>query len=289
MRLLLFAFYLLVLPLLRADLLSDALQTFPANTQSLEYDHLAVLRQLPNYNDLRKQYTSDALKRVKSTLLQLNISEDQLSEVVTASGPSVFFGLIVGNFNTATSERDAAAHQLTRTALGEGSAFCSQDGVCVLFPNGNNGRAAFGTLDQLRAMNEVREGHAPNVKSKSDFAALLPKMNLTAPIVGLAPGSEIGQLTKNVMPSSIDLSSWYSAIESFGYSIRTDTQAHLDVQLLCASASKGKLVSDALNAAGVVQRATAALSMGNAIPISNLKASSSGPMVAFRFDAKLGS
>lgn len=289
MRLALFALLLFCLPALPADLLSDALQTFPANTQSLEYDNLAVLRRVPNYSDLRKQYTSDALKRVKTTLLELNITEEELSEVVTASGPGVFFGLIVGNFNASAAERQAAAHHLTRTSLQDGQAFCSKENICVFFRNGETGRAAFGPVDQLGLMAQVRAGHAPNVRSNPNFAALLAKMDLSTPIVGLAPGSEIGQLTKNVMPPSLDLSSWYSSVESFGYSIRTDTQAHLSVELLCTSASRGKLVSNALNAAAAVQRMAAAMSMGNAFPVSNLAATSSGRMVSFRFNAKLGS
>lgn len=289
MRLALFAFFLFCLPALPADLLSDALQTFPANTQSLEYDNLAALRRLPNYNELRKQYTSDALKRVKSTLLELNIAEEQLSEVVTASGPNVFFGLIVGNFNASAAEQQAAAHHLTPSSLQDGQAFCSKENVCVLFPKGENGRAAFGPVDQLRLMAEVHAGRAPNVRSNPNFAALLAKMDLTTPIVGLAPGSEIGQLTKNVMPPSLDLSSWYSSVESFGYSIRTDTQAHLTVELLCTSATRGRLVGNALNTAAAVQRMAAAMSMGNAFPVSNLRATSSGRMVSFRFDAKLRS
>lgn len=289
MRLVLFVLYLSSLPFLRADLLSDALQTFPANTQSLEYDNLAVLRRLPDYNELRKKYTSDALKRVKNTLSQVNISEDQLSEVVTAAGPNVFFGLIAGNFNSATAEQQATTHSLTRSELSAGPAFCSQDGTCLLFPKDKNGRAAFGTLAQLRAIADVQEGHAPNIKSNADFAALLAKMDLTTPIVGLAPGSEIGQLTKNVMPPSLDLSSWYSSVKSFGYSISTDTQAHLSVELLCTSSSRGTLVRNALNAASAVQRMAAAMSMGSAFPVSNLRATASGPMVSFQFDAKLGS
>jgi hypothetical protein len=222
-------------------------------------------------------------------LLQLNISEEQLSEVVTASGPGVFFGLIIGNFNAATAKRQATEHQLARTALHDGQAFCSKENVCVFFPDGEDGRAAFGSLDQLGLMTQVHEGHAPNVRSNPNFAALLSKMDLSTPIVGLAPGSEIGQLTKNVMPQSLDLSSWYSSVESFGYSIRTDTQAHLSVELLCTSATRGKLVSNALNAAAGVQRMAAAMSMGNAFPVSHLSATSTGRMVSFRFDAKLGS
>jgi len=291
MRLTFLLLYLFSVSFARAQLLPKALETFPANTQSLECDNLAMLRQLPNYRDLRQQYANDSLKRVKDTLLLLGISEDQLSEVVTASGPGGFFGLLSGNFQSATVARKAAAQKFQRTALGTGSAFCSPDNLCVFLAGHNDGNASFATLEQLRAMLAVRQGQAPAVKSNSSFAAILAELDLHAPVVGLAPGSEITQLVKDAVPSELssrfDLSQWFSKVESLGYSIRIDSSAHLDVRLLCKSEADSRLLSNTLNAAGGLQRMTA-FAVGDSWSFRNLSATPSGRMVALKLDAALG-
>ncbi|HSU32923.1 MAG TPA: hypothetical protein VLJ11_16980 [Bryobacteraceae bacterium] len=291
MRLTLLLLYLFFGSFVRAELLPNALETFPANTVSLERDNLAMLRQLPNYGELRKQYSSDSLQRVKGTLLALGISEDQLSEVVTASGPGGFFGLVSGKFQSAAVARKAAGQKFQRTALGTGSAYCSPDNLCVFLSGRNDGNASFATLDQLRAMLAVRQGQAPSVKSNSSYMSILAEMDLHAPVVGLAPGSEITQLVKDAVPqelsSRFDLSQWFSRVESLGYSIRIDASAHLNVHLLCKSESDSKLLSNTLNAAGGLQR-MAALAVGNAWSFRNLSATPSGRMVELKFDAALG-
>jgi hypothetical protein len=291
MKLTLLLLYLFSFSFLRAELLPSALQTFPADTKSLECDNLTMLRQLPNYRDLRQQYSSESLQRVKSTLLTMGISEDQLAEVVTASGPGGFYGLVAGKFASATVAKKAAEQKLPRTALGTGSAYCSPDNVCLFLSGHNDGSASFGTLEQLRAMLAVSQGHAPSVKSNSSFTTILNEMDLHAPVVGLAPGSEISQLVKGAVPSELssrfDLSQWLSKVESFGYSIRIDTSAHLDVHLLCKSEADSKLLSNTLNAVGSLQR-MAALAVGNSWSFRNLSATPSGSMVALKLDAALG-
>jgi hypothetical protein len=141
-------------------------------------------------------------------------------------------------------------------------------------------------------MLNVRNGHAPAVASNPSFRDILAGMDLHAPVVGLAPGSEIKELMKEVIPpelaSRYDFSQWFSSIESLGYSIRMDTSAHLSAHLLCKSETASRLLTSTLNAASSFQR-MAAMAVGDSMLFRNLSAVSTGRIVALKLDAKLGS
>jgi hypothetical protein len=59
---------------LHAEILSEAMLVFPAQTQSLEYDHLAILRNLPNYSALQQQFSGTVLQQAK--LNQTTVKSD---------------------------------------------------------------------------------------------------------------------------------------------------------------------------------------------------------------------
>lgn len=289
MRLILL-FCLSSLSLLQAQLLPEALGTFPADTTALEYDNLSALRKLPNYQELRQQYSSDALRRVKQTFLLLGIPEDQLSQVVTASGPNGFFGLVEGNFQAKTATKKAIEQNFSRATLHGGSALCSPNAVCIFFPDQHPGSAAFGNLEQLRAMLGVSAGHSPAINTDHSFTKLLTGLDDRAPVIGIAPGSEIRELLKNVAPQALssrfDLSQMLPAIEGVGYGVEIDTNAHLTINLLCSSQAESKLLTSTLNAASNLQR-MAAFATNDSLPFRNLIATPAGSMVRLRLDAKL--
>src|ERR1700761_8634011 len=90
-----------LLPGLRAQIIPESLQDFPAQTESLEYDNLAALRALPNYEALKQRFSGKPLQRLKTALTQLNVPESQVSEIVMANSPNNFYGLISGTFDGA--------------------------------------------------------------------------------------------------------------------------------------------------------------------------------------------
>jgi hypothetical protein len=103
-----------------AVLLQEAITAFPAQTTSLEYDALGKLRKLPDYQNLRKQYSGEGLDHAQRDLALLGVSEEQLREVITASGPNGFFGLMAGNFQLDAVAKEAAKHGMTKIALEDG-------------------------------------------------------------------------------------------------------------------------------------------------------------------------
>jgi hypothetical protein len=276
---------------LQAQLLQDAVSAFPAQTYALEYDSLSSLRSLPNYRNLRQQYSGEGMQRAQKDLLMLGISEDQLREVVTASGPNGFFGLLAGGFYSATAAREAAKHGMTESTLEAGSVFCSKDGFCFLFPAREEGRALFATPNQLRAIFDVRHGRAPSLRTNTPFVDLVSRMEPRSPVFGIAPGSELSQWIGGSIPESIssrlDLTRLFSNIETFGYSVKLDSKAHVSLNLICSSEQAGRLVSDTLSAASGLEHA-AALAVGSyAMPFDKMLVRSSGRTVSVNLDAPI--
>jgi hypothetical protein len=225
-------------------------QAFPVQTISLEYDNLASLRLLPNYASLRQQYSGEGLQRVQKALLSLGISEDQLSEVVTASGQNGFFGLLAGSFRPVLA-REAVKHGMTQSVLEEGTVICSKEDICFSFPAGEIGHALFGTLAQLRAISDVRMGRSASMRANPTFLSLLNRMAPRAPVFGFAPGREIG------------------------------------LNLVCSSDTAAIAVRDTLDVASGLQRAAASVAGSAALPFENLAAHSSGRLVAVILDAPI--
>lgn len=275
----------------QSQLLSEATAAFPAKTTSLEYDALSQLRRLPNYSNLRKQYSGEGLARVQKDLLLLGIAEGQLSEVVTAAGPNGFFGMLAGGFHGASVAKEAAKHGIPQGALEDGPEYCSKEGTCLLLIAKEEGRGFFGTKEQLQAISEVRQGRAPSLETNPTFADLESRMDQQSPVVGFAPGSEISEWIGSSIPpvisSHLGLNSLFSSIQNFGYSVKLDDKAHVGLTLICSSDQAGTLIKDALSAASGLERAAAAAAGPAALPFNNMAVESSGRLVAVRLDAPL--
>jgi hypothetical protein len=285
------ALFCLLTGALHAELLPEAVLAFPAQTTSLEYDALTNLRALPNYANLRKQYSGEGLQRAQKDLLLLGISENLLTEVTTAAGPNGFFGLLAGSFNSAQAAKEATRHGMTPSTFEDGPVFCSNDGFCFLFPAGEEGRALFGTLTQLHAISDVRQGRAQSLRSNATFMNLLSRMEPHSPVFGVAPGSEIGQWIGDSIPAAMssrfDVTRLFANIESFGYSVKLDSKAHVSLNLFCTSEQSGTVLKDTLSAASGLERAAAIAAGSSALPFNNMIVSSSGRMVAVSLDAPI--
>jgi hypothetical protein len=288
-------FYLVALsPLLacslHADLLPEAVLAFPTQTTALEYDSLSTLRALPNYQEWRKQYSADGLQRVQKDLLLLGISEDQITEVVMAAGPNGFFGLLAGSFRTTTAS-EAVKQGMTSGVLESQPVFCAKDGICILFPVREGGRALFGSIVQLRVISDVLQARAPSLRSNAVFTDLIARMEPHSPVFGVAPGSKIGIWAGDSIPkalsSRLDLTKIFSSVESFGYSVALDSKAHVGLSLFCSSEESAVVIRSALTAASGLKRAAEATTGAGSLPFNNLVVTSSGRLVAVKLDAPI--
>jgi hypothetical protein len=285
----LIAFSLLLTAALQAELLPEAVLAFPAQTTALEYDSLSTLRALPNYRDLRKQYASVGLRRTQNDLRLLGVSEDQITEVVMAAGPNGFFGLLAGSFRAPTVS-EAVTAGMTPSVLDDQSVFCAKDGLCFLFLVREGGRLAFGTWAQLHAISEVRRGRSPSLRSNAMFVDLIGHLEPRSPVLGIAPGSEIGLWAADSIPKSLssrlDFTKVLSGIESFAYSVALDSKAHVGLSLLCSSEQAAALIRTTLNAASGLERAANSAGLGP-LPFNNMAVNSTGRLVALQLDAPI--
>ena len=274
---------------LQAQLLKEAVSAFPAKTTSLEYDALSKLRLLPNYGSLRKQYSGEGLQRVQKDLLLMGVSENQLTEVVTAAGPNGFFGMLSGTFRQAAVLKETAKNGIPQNMLEEGPLFCSKQGTCLLLIAKEDGRGFFGTKEQLKAISDVRQGRAPSLETNTAFLNVKGRVDPQSPVIGFAPGTEISDWIGSSIPQPIaarlDLNRLFSGIENFGYGVKLDSRAHVGLTLICSSEQAGTLLKDALSAASGLERA-AALAAGSAVlPFDHMAVESSGRLVAVNLDA----
>lgn len=275
---------------LHAGLLPEAVLAFPAQTTVLEYDSLSTLRASPKYQELRKQYSAESLQRAQKDLLLLGIAEDQITEVVMAGGPNGFFGLLAGSFRT-TPAPEAVKQGMTSSVLEKQPIFCAKDGLCFLFPTREGGRVFFGASAQLRAISDVMQGRAPSLRSNAIFTDLIGRMEPNAPVLGVAPGSEIGLWAGDSIPtalsSRLDLTKIFSSIESFGYSVTLDSNAHVGLSLFCSSEQSAAVIRTTLTAASGLQRAAASAAGAGSLPFNKMVVTSAGRLVAVKLDAPI--
>jgi hypothetical protein len=278
-----------------AELLPEAVLAFPAETTVLEYDSLSTLRALPNYQELRKQYSSAGFERARKDLLALGISEDQVTEAVMATGPNGFFGLLAGTFR-ASLPTEAVKQGMTAGVLEKQAVFCAEDGMCFLFLTREGGRVLFGTSVQLRAISEVMQGRAPSLLSNGNFSDLIGRMEPHSTVVGVAPGSKIllwaGDGISRALSSSLDLTKISANIESFGYSVTLDGHMHgglnhVGLNLVCRSEQSASLLRTMLAAASGLERAATLVAGAAALPFNKMVVSSTGRLVAVKVDAAM--
>ena len=89
---------------------------------------------------------------------------------------------------------EAAKHGIARRAFAEGPVFCAQDGYCFLLPAREDKRAFFGTIEQIRVISDARQGRTPSLQSNATLMDLMGRTDPRSPVIGFAPGRDIGAL-----------------------------------------------------------------------------------------------
>ncbi|HEX3685086.1 MAG TPA: hypothetical protein VHU83_21305 [Bryobacteraceae bacterium] len=269
-------------------LLSLALSTLPANTVSLEYDDLAALRQAAQYGTLRQAYSSMSVQRAQTALASLGISEQSIRQVALASNGISFYGLISGSLNGAAALQ--AAPKNARTPLGDEAALCTATQFCIAFIE--DSIAAFGTLDQLTAIQQVRSRRALALSSNRPLANLLAQADFSAPVIGVAPGLELhawmnGSAAKTLLNRS-SVAAALAMVASFEYSVVLDSRAHVQMTLNMSSVLTANAVAAVLNGLSATLSAGAKVSSSMAaLPITGLHATAIGSQVSVRLGAAI--
>ncbi len=269
---------------LGAEIIPEALLSFPAQTQYMEYDNLAALRKLPDYKTLRDRFSGRPLEDAKAALIRLSIAEDQVREIVSGSSSKAFYGVFEGTFSGQAAAIRGRQRGLA-VNVSSTEAFCVQKGTCITFLD--NSLAAFGTLAELREMLETRQGAMPRLTSNRNVVTLIENTDHQAPVRGVMFGAELNSTLADMLKEStgwnMDWSHLSSNITAMSYSVKFDAKAHVAATLQCASSTAAAILSQTVNAMGSLQ----SVSASGSVPFQNLRVSSSGHVVDFKADTPL--
>ena len=226
------------------ELVREALSSFPHDTIRLEYSHPTALRSLPNYSSLRQRYEGPRLREVEGSLSRLGIQESDIDELVLgwrlAENQWALYGLTSGRFNPKGIADRATAQGLATVAIEGVPAYClsseARDNCVIVL---ENSLGAFGPLDSLRAILEVRGGMATRLESDNTFAKLVSGAGTKAPIWGVAVGPAVADWFKGWMPNQGDLKlDWtqtFKSVEALTYSVEPGNTVRLNVRMDCAT------------------------------------------------------
>lgn len=234
-------------PALHAGILAEALFSFPADTEYVEYDNLASLRTMPEYNKLRQRFAGKSLEEAASVLSQLGIPESQLLEIVNASDANASFGLISGSFSSRSFRKSAAAQRYASTLV-ETQMFCAGRQTCVVFLE--DSLAAFGSPAQLKSILSARAGTVNRLSSKPDAIGLLNTGAEGALVRGMLVGLQVQTGVKSMLrawdsrPIPAD---FLANVTGVGYSVAFDSKAHVTATVECSSTSAASLFAQAIS------------------------------------------
>jgi hypothetical protein len=275
---------------LSAGIVSEALFSFPANTDYVEYDNLAKLRTLPDYPDLRKRFAGPILEQTQTVLEQLGVQEQQVQQIVTGAHSADYFGLLTGTFSRNAIEKTTKAKRLIRKIEGGGDAYGGRTGVCVLFLE--DSLAAFGSPDSLQRIRDARAGTVLRLTADRNAVNLLSDAPSEAPIRGLLlkeqVQSAIADLFSQIGAPKANWSQVAAKIEVIGYSIDLDRKAHLRATVECDSHASAMALSGVFNAIrGVNSLLPSVMSAAAGTSFQILQSSGSGKNVSLVAEAAL--
>jgi hypothetical protein len=268
-----------------AQIISEALSVFPAQTESLEYDNLAALRALPNYETLRQQFSGKPLEQAKATPAKLGIPEDQVTEMALGSTRGALYGLLGGAFSGSAAIKFAARKSILPLKLEDTHMFCPGAGTCIVFLE--DWLAAFGSPGELKAMLEGRQGITASLGSNARFVRMMDNSDALAPVRGVASGNQFDSLISGGLreKTGMDLNwaQFSSSISLVGYSLTFEGKAHVRATLECKSSF----------AAAILKQILAALAQAGPkiadMPFQNMEVASSDATIDLKMDTILPS
>lgn len=272
---------------LYAGIIDDALLSFPANTEYLEYDNLSSLRTLPKYSTLRQEFSGKSLDEARIVLAQLGIEESQVQEIVITSTTNVFEGLIAGQFSAESVSKNPKSRRYAARLL-DAQVFCMGRETCVVFLE--DSLAAFGSFAQLKNMLLTRQGAHVRLSSNSDAVRLLNATDRNAPVRGMLFGEQLRAAISNAFRDwsglKADSASLTGTISGLGYTVTFDGKAHVSAAVECASRSAATLLSQTFSGVAALQSLAAPM-LSNDVRFQNVRVSSSGNMMYFRADTAI--
>jgi hypothetical protein len=275
---------------LRAEIVSEAMLSFPSKTEAVEYDNLYELRRLPNYSSLRQRFAGKQLDDAKAALSKLGVNELLVNEIVMGTSPTSFYGLVAGTFSAAQATKAAQKNSIWPYLANKEKVFCPKGTSCVVFLD--DSLAAFGPLPQIKAILDTRLGITPRLGSNAVVSTLMNNTEIRFPVRGVVYGSQLNSVIGDALQQEsglhIDWTQFTSNISAFSYSVSMDSRAHVIAKLQCKTPTMAGVLRQMLGALGGVQSVTTRAGKDPAsMPFQNLEVSASGNVVDLKMDTPL--
>jgi hypothetical protein len=222
------------------------LAIFPADTQQVAYSNFAQLRSSPDYPQIRQHVLYQQLRGFQEFLRSVGIDpEKDVDELMLGwHGESLSgresFGVAAGRF-----EPDKVQEFYTQTQLpvqsyagSELFAFGSGAGpVDTFFTFLDSSLAAFGGLQDLKALLGVREGSAVALETNQVFRHYEAELEGTAPQWGILTGKAAANVAlpwlsggKN---STIDMTAFLEPVQAVLYRVDWDSGFTAHISVVC--------------------------------------------------------
>jgi len=236
----------------------DALSTFPADTHQILYSNLAQLRALPDYGRIRLWIVTPPLDNFERILNTFRTDVEKDMDEVTlgwrGDAPnSAFFGLAEGRFQPDLTrdyfaKRETPCEQYAGYDLyGFGS---STDRDALFFAFFDSSTVAFGHLNELKAMLDVRAGGRPALQSNSDFLNAEGELEGSALQWGIARGALAAKEAAPWLTGGVKLpadpKALLAPIQLVLYRFDWGSQLYMRMSLLCRDAGSATKLTQVL-------------------------------------------
>lgn len=254
---------------------SEALSSFPSDTQQIAYADLSQLRGLPNYEEIRLGLFNRQMQTLEEFLKTIgNDPEKDATEVAlgwrgNALGAGAMFGLAGGNFDPIRGQAMFDKTQLASIhyrGLTLDTYDSSLDRDALYFTFLSSGLAAFGRLQDLRALIDVRLGDRPSLDSNSQFVNWEAELEGSAPEWGITTGKAAGKLVAPWFTGStdkhskpIDVSSLLVPVEAVLYRIDWNGNFTANISVICHQQDQAAALAQLLS---LWQSSNAAAALG---------------------------
>jgi hypothetical protein len=282
-------------PIYAQQLGKEALGSFPAGTIQIEYSRPAALRKLADYNTLRQRYMGPWLKGLESSLKELGINESDVDELVLGLTPGgskkQLYGLATGRFDSKVLAARAAERHIAPETIGGETGYCLGAGLdtpCVVLLGPNLG--AFGTLNSLSEMMDVRNGVRPSLGVDAKFAKILTGSQTEAPIWGIATDGAVAAWFQGWMPTQqniqLDWAQVFQNVDTLSYRVDTGNNVELHMELYCKSSEAAGSLRQVLEGLKLAQQLAWQSQYPNQTnPFSGMEVASNGAEISIQLAA----
>jgi hypothetical protein len=182
---------------------TEALSSFPADTQQIAYTDLSALRDMPNYPQIRLSLFNRQMQTLEDFLGTIgNDPEKDATEVVlgwrsNSLDATAMFGMAGGSFDPIRGQAMFDKSQLPSLhyrgfTLDTYDSSADRDALYFTFLS--SGLAAFGRLEDLKALIDVRLGDRPPLDSNAQFENWEAELEGSAPEWGITTGKAAQKL-----------------------------------------------------------------------------------------------